>query len=263
MIRRSKTLREHLRKSFYPYYASTAPLRPLPNAVIIGGMKCGTTSLNAWLREHPSVAFSSVKETHYFDQHYQRGLRWYRTHFPLLERIQGAYCTLEATPSYLYRANSVAARMHAQIPHARLVVMLRDPVRRAVSHYGHSCRNGKEHRAPELALMSDFSSNGRTQNPYKSRGLYAKQIQEFLRFFERSQLLILKSEALFANPAQTYEQVQQFLGLPAKPLPAADQPRNVSRQSLAISQEVTDHLAHFYRAPNQELCKLLPEFPGW
>jgi hypothetical protein len=263
LIRRSKTLRERFRQSFYPYYASTAPLRPLPNAVILGGMKCGTTSLNAWLRDHPGVAFSSVKETHYFDKHYQRGVRWYRTHFPLLESLQGARCTLEATPSYLYRAKSVAARMHALIPHTQLVVMLRDPVRRAVSHYGHSCRNGKEQRPPELALMSDFASNGRTRNPYKSRGLYAAQIQEFLRFFERSQLLILKSEEFFANPAQTYEQVQQFLGLPIKPLPAAAQPRNVSRHTLAIPQEVSDHLAHFYRTPNRDLRKLLPDFPGW
>jgi hypothetical protein len=263
LIRRSKAFRERLRQSFYPYYISTAPLRPLPNAVILGGMKCGTTSLNAWLREHPDVAFSSVKETHYFDKHYQRGLRWYQTHFPLWERWQGAHCTLEATPAYLYRADRVAARMHAQIPEARLVVMLRDPVKRAISHYRHLRRNGKEHRAPELALLSDFASNGRRENPYKSRGLYAKQIKEFLHFYNRSQLLILKSEEFFARPAATYEQVQRFLGLNLMPLPTGSEARNVSSKQQPIPQDVSDHLAHFYQQPNHELSLLLPDFSGW
>lgn len=226
-------------------------------------MKCGTTSLNAWLRDHPGIAFSSVKETHYFDKHYQRGLRWYRTHFPLWETLQGAHCTLEATPSYLYRAKCVAARMHAHIPDARLVVMLRDPVKRAISHYGHSYRNGKEKRPPEIALMSDFASNGNARNPYKNRGLYATQLKEFLRFFGRSQLLILKSEEFFAQPVQTFEQVQRFLGLPLQPLASTAQPRNVSRKKLAIPDDVIDHLSHFYQEPNRELLTLLPNFSIW
>jgi hypothetical protein len=100
----------------YPYYWLTAPLRPLPSALIIGTMKGGTSTLNAWMRHHPQVMFSAIKEVHYFDECFERGERWYRTYFPLWEQWLGGRCSLEATPAYLYRASVVIPRMHALLP---------------------------------------------------------------------------------------------------------------------------------------------------
>jgi hypothetical protein len=263
LLRRSKTTRQRLRKNLYPLYRATAPLRPFPNAVIIGGMKCGTTSLNAWLREHPGVAFSSQKEIHFFDKHFERGTHWYKTHFPLWERLSGATCTLEATPSYLYRAAQVAPRMHALIPNAKLIVMLRNPVNRAISHYGHACRNHRETRPPEVALMSDFTSNGQRPNHYKSRGFYAKQLAHFLDLYPRTNILIIKSEEFFDNPSTTYQQVLNFLNLESKPLPANAKARNISTIKPVIPDAVRDHLNIFYQRPNQDLDNLLGDFSGW
>ena len=263
MLRRSKTTRHYLRKNLYPLYRATAALRPLPNAVIIGGMKCGTTSLNAWLREHPGVAFSSQKEIHFFDKHFERGTHWYKTHFPLCELLFGAECTLEATPSYLYRAAQVAPRMHALIPDAKLIVMLRNPVNRAISHYGHAYRNHRETRPPEVALMSDFTSNGNHANHYKSRGLYAKQLKHFFSLYPRANILIIKSEEFFDKPSTTYEQVLNFLNLESRPLPSNARARNVSNAKPVISDAVRHHLQLFYQKPNQDLQNLLGHFPGW
>ena len=263
LLRRSKSTRQYFRKNFYPLYRLSAPLRPLPDAVIIGGMKCGTTSLNAWLREHPGIAFSSHKEIHFFDKHFERGTQWYRTHFPIWERLQGASCALEATPSYLYRAAHVAPRMHALIPGAKLVVMLRNPIHRAISHYGHAYRNHRETRPPEVALMSDFTSNGRRANHYKSRGLYAKQLKHFLSHYPRSNILIIKSEEFFSDPETIYQQVLNFLNLEAKPLPNNATARNTSSIKPVISDAVMQHLEIFYQQPNRDLYALPDDFPGW
>ena len=260
---RPRWLRGALRKGAYPYYWLTAPLRPLPSALIIGTMKGGTSTLNAWLRYHPQVMFSAIKEVHFFDEQFDRGERWYRTYFPLWERWLGGRCALEATPAYLYRAPQVAERMHGLVPEARLIVLLRNPVSRAISHYGHQVQRGVEQRSPAEALMSSDPSGQGKPNHYKRRGLYAEQIQQVLRFYPREQLLVLRSEDFFADPAEAYAQVQRFLGLDPQPLPPASAAENVGRAKAEIPMEVKQHLETFYRGPNQQLQALLPEFPIW
>lgn len=263
MFKRNKHLRQYLHKIFYPYYRATASLRPLPNAVIIGAMKCGTTTLNAWLRHHPDVAFSAVKEVHFFDNNYHRGLGWYRSYFPLFESLCGARCVLEATPAYSQHAGKVAERMHRHLPEARLILMLRDPVKRAISHYGHRLSNGLEKRSIEEALLSSQGPKPGSRNFYKTRGLYAEKVTAFLRYYERSQLLVLKSEEFFAQPTDVYGRVQDFLGLTPTPLPAGMKAHNVGRKREAVPEAVLSHLAEFYAEPNRQLSLLLPDFEVW
>lgn len=263
MFKRSKHLRQYLRKNFYAYYRATAFMRPLPNALIIGAMKCGTTTLNAWLRCHPEVAFSAVKEVHFFDKYYERGLGWYRTYFPLLESLTGARCVLEATPAYSQDAIAVSERMYRHIPDARLILMLRDPVKRAISHYGHRIQNGLEERSIEEALLSPFGVEPGTGNFYKTRGLYAEKISAFLRYYDKFQMLILKSEDFFAQPSETFECVQNFLGLTPMSLPAGMKARNVGRKRDAVPGAVHDHLHQYYAEPNRQLGLLLPDFKVW
>lgn len=190
-------------------------------------MKCGTTSLNAWLREHQRVAFSSVKEIHFFS------------------------------------TSITAARMHQWVPNARLIIMLRDPIKRAISHYNHAKRNGTDPRDPESALTSELGQSKRQPNPYKERGLYAEQIQEFMKYYDRSQLLILKSETLFANPAAIFRQAQEFLNLSPTPLPSYSPPRNTNKPKTDIPSDVEQHLQAFYRPPNEALGKLPRELEIW
>ena len=263
VLARSKRIRKRLHRTFYPYYRATAALRPLPNSVIIGGMKCGTTTLNAWLRSHPEVAFSAIKEIHFFDQNYEKGSDWYRSFFPIWERLLGAKCVLEATPAYLFRASVVAERMHRLVPEARLIVMLRDPVKRAISHYGHRVRNGEEDRSIEEALLSDYSQAVGSDNSCKTRGLYADQIQAFRQFYADHQIMVIKSEDFFADPGPIYAGVLNFLGVSQRPLPEGSSPRNVGQRQAEIPVEVTEHLSQYYQAPNQRLAELLPSFSVW
>ena len=260
---RPRWLRGALRKGAYPYYWLTAPLRPLPSALIIGTMKGGTSTLNAWLRHHPQVMFSAIKEVHYFDECFERGERWYRTYFPLWEQWLGGRCSLEATPAYLYRASVVIPRMHALLPEARLIVLLRNPVARAISHYGHQLQRGVEQRSAADALMGADPSGKGKPNHYKRRGLYAEQLEQVLQLYPREQLLVLRSEDFFADPATSYATVQRFLDLDLQPLPPLSAPENVGRAKTEIPPEVRAHLHDFYREPNQRLQALLPEFPLW
>jgi hypothetical protein len=194
IFKRSLYLRQCVRKVFLPCYQLTSSLRPLPNAVIIGFMKCGTTMLYEWLSAHPDVIFSAVKEVHFFGSNYRRGLGRYRSYFPLLENFSGARCVLEAAPAYSQHASRVARRMHQHLPSSRLIMMLRDPVKRAISHYGHRISKGLKKRSIEEALISAEGPKPGSRNFYKARGLYAEKLSAFLRYYERSQLLALKSE---------------------------------------------------------------------
>lgn len=265
----SQSRRRQLHERFYPLYRLTAPLRPLPDAVIIGAMKCGTTSLNAWLRYHPQVLFPCRKEIHYFDQHAERSVGWYRSHFPLRRRLQasqGGSCAIEATPAYIFRPE-VPARLHALLPQARLIAILRDPVRRAISHYDHRHRHGRELRSIEEALTAphDIDDDGRQvpHNLYKNRGYYAQQLKRFLEVYPREQLLVLRSEDLFSDPDAVYRQVLEFLRIDASQPLQDRRPRNVSRRQHVVPDAVIEHLREHFRQPNAELAELLPDFPIW
>lgn len=265
----SQSRRRQLHGTLYPLYRLTAPLRPLPDAVIIGAMKCGTTSLNAWLRHHPQVLYPCRKELHYFDQHADRSVGWYRSHFPLrghLLKPAVGLCTIEATPAYIYRPE-VPERMHALLPEARLIAILRNPVRRAISHYDHRHRHGREQRSLEEALMAphglDDQGHAVPTNLYKHRGHYAEQLARVLRCYPREQLLVLRSEDLFEEPDSVYRRVLEFLRIDATHELADRKPRNVSRQKHEVPLQVIEHLEAYFREPNAALARLLPEFPLW
>lgn len=265
----SQSRRRQLHGTLYPLYRLTAPWRPLPDAVIIGAMKCGTTSLNAWLRHHPQVLYPCRKELHYFDQHSDRSVAWYRSHFPLLRALRrppGGFCTLEATPAYLYRPE-VPERMHSLLPEARLIAILRNPVARAISHYDHRLRHGRELRSLQEALTDqqgfDDQGNRTAFNPYKSRGHYAQHISRVLSFYQRDRLLILRSEDLFASPDVAYKRVLEFLQIDSSHPLADRKPRNVSRQKHEVPPAVIEHLEDYFREHNAALGQLLPEFPLW
>ncbi len=114
--------------------------RALPDAVILGAMKSGTTSLHNYLVQHPGVIEPLRKEVHYFDVNLERGERWYRAHFG---REGEPGLNLDSSPYYLFHP-AVPRRLHDLLPDAKLVVLLRDPVRRAYSHYWHERDKGRE-----------------------------------------------------------------------------------------------------------------------
>lgn len=239
----------------------------LPACLIIGAQKAGTTSLASYLAAHPCVVSPSFKEVHFFDLNYTRGIEWYRSHFPVgarrrlrsLLRSQRLRAS-DATPYYMLHPRA-ASRASQLIPAARLIVLLRDPVDRAYSHYHHEVRLGKEFLAFEEAIAAEPSRiAGEVQRletepsyegfnyqhfTYLERGIYSAQIRRWLNCFRPEQFLILSSEQFFEDPAGEYRKVLNFLGLPAWQLPAypAEHVGTYPRMSGAIRHRLLEYYA--------------------
>jgi hypothetical protein len=257
--------------------------RRLPDLLVIGAQRGGTSSLYRYLGRHPDVVPSVRKETEYFSRRYDRGELWYRGHFPL--RRSGL--TFEATPDYLFHPRA-ADRAAATVGDARIVVLLRDPVERAISHWQHMTRLGFEQGtfAQALAAESDRIDEGlaavRAGTPidegpmlrfsYRARGCYDEQLPAWLDRYPRERILVLRSESLFADPASTMAELERFAGL--RPGPATSF-RNWSAPSAtdrnarptptvqASDGDALDELRSFFAPHNARLAELLDSEPWW
>lgn len=254
---------------------ATAPFRVLPDVLIVGAMKAGTSSLYAYLEQHPNFAPAWEKEVHYFDHQFDRSLYWYRSHFATrrevrrIERITGErVVTWEASPYYLFH-RAASRRIVNTIPNVKIIILLRDPVKRAYSHYNHACRRGQEELSFERAIEEETARLSSAQpgddryrwNSYVSRGLYARQIARYLKHFDRRQLLILKSEGLFFETQRTYDRVLDFLGLCSYSLETI-KPRN--KASYDRSQVPAENqLRERFRPYNEKLYDLIGERMDW
>jgi len=204
---------------------------PLPCFLGLGTQKGGTTTLQALLQNHPQVFLPAGKELHYFTLCYGRGEGWYRDQFQCarLEQRCG-----EITPYYLFHPLA-PERIKALLPEVKLLVLLRDPVERALSGYFHSVRLGLESLALEQALAAEplrlAEAERQLQSPdgchhshqvhsYLSRSRYEQQLARYEHCFGAHQLLVLRSEDLFEQPEQVWGRVLQFLDLAPLPLPA-------------------------------------------
>jgi hypothetical protein len=193
---------------------------PLPDFVVIGTQKGGTSFFYSLLTEHPLVRRAAAKELHFFDNKFAEGVGWYRRCFSEGERVDGhRTITGEASPSYLFDPR-VPERMARTVPEARLIALLRNPVDRAYSHYQMEMGRGKEGRSFEEATQEEMTSAEGEGNPvdvryaYLKRGLYAEQLERFSFFANRDRLLVVKSENLFTRRLEVLERVLKFLRLP-------------------------------------------------
>ena len=201
----------------------------LPDFLGIGTQKGGTTYLHRLLQQHPQVFLAHPKEVHYFSLHQDRVLDWYSNHFADASTEQ---CCGEVTPYYLFHPLA-AEHIHAAIPNVKLIVLLRDPVERALSQYFHSRRLGLEPLELEAAFAAEperladadetlqrgESHLSHQQHSYLSRSRYEQQLSRFQALFGAEQLLVLRSEDLFEQPQKAWEQAIDFLGLACEPLP--------------------------------------------
>ncbi|MDQ6819886.1 MAG: sulfotransferase domain-containing protein [Actinomycetota bacterium] len=258
--------------------------RLLPDFVIIGAAKAGTTSLYAWLGQHPFVARASQKEVHYFDYNHYRGEDWYRRHFPLASerdlftaRHGRPFITGEASPSYVSH-EWAPQRLAGLLPDAKIIVALREPVDRAYSHFQMSRREEEEpfdsfeaavaaeeqRLAPELA-RSKADPRYRSWPigcwSYLMRSSYAEQLERWFALLPREQFHILTLEDLSAQPQETLDQVHEFLELPPhvyeglKPLHTATYD--------PIDRATRAQLADYFRPMNERLYELLGRDLGW
>jgi len=245
---------------------------PPPHFLIIGAQRCGTHSLRRWLGESSAVELPPAKEIHFFDLKFERGLDWYRSRFP--ER-RGAI-TGEASPYYVFHPLA-PRRIGELLPDVQLIVLLRDPVERAVSHYHHSVAKGFEplelsealDREPErLAGEADrivaepaYRSAPHRNFSYQARGLYADQLERWRSLFPADQLLAVHSERLFARPREQTGRVCEFLGIP--PIELADAPAYGGRNYAPAPPQVEKRLRDRFAAPNERLYELVGDDFGW
>ena len=245
----------------------------MPDFLILGAQKAGTTALYAYLRWHPAITGPSWKEVSYFDRHYARGERWYRGHFPLRSRERTVG---EASPGYLFHPLA-PGRVRETVPDARLIVLVRDPVDRALSHYHHEVALGREPLSFEAALDAEaerthgeaermerepgYFSHAWWDYTYVARGRYAEQLERWFAVFPREQLLVLASEELAADTEAAYRRVLAFLGADAHEL--AEYPRVYKQEYAEMAAETRRRLAREFEEPNRRLYELLGRDLGW
>lgn len=183
----------------------------LPNALIGGAPKCGTTSLAEALAGHPDIFIPYRKELSFFhaDSNYERGLDWY-AHF--FREGSEKPIRLEATPDYLASAES-SRRIRDDLPGCRLIFLIRDPVARAHSHYWFRARSGRESRAFVEALRDEQRSPDDPDCYLIRYGQYAEQLRRYFEAFGREQILVTRFSELTRAPEESLRSAQEFLGL--------------------------------------------------
>ncbi|MGC1375507.1 MAG: sulfotransferase [Anaerolineales bacterium] len=205
----------------------------LPNFIIVGAMKSGTSSLSQELQMHPNI-FMPKRELHFFndDAAYQKGLGYYSS---LFNGWGGQKAIGEKTPTYSY-APQVAERIARFDPKIKLVWIFREPVSRAYSHYCFFVSMGKENLSFEKALERD--TLGRCKDftmRYKDRSVYISQIKNYLNFFPMDQMLFLKLDDLHTNRVDTLAHVCGFLGVDASfNFPQLPQKENTTKMPKSI-----------------------------
>ncbi|HKP79303.1 MAG TPA: sulfotransferase domain-containing protein [Phenylobacterium sp.] len=237
---------------------------PLVSFLIAGVQKGGTTALFDYLREAPDIATPEFKELHFFDDDRRD---WshpdyadYHARFP---EPGGRPCG-EATPIYVYWPNSLE-RIAAYNPAMKLIVVLRDPVQRAWSHWRMEYARGVEThpfawciRQGRQRLLDAEPWRHHREYSYVERGLYGAQLERLYRLFARSQVLVLTSDQLRADHAATLAQVRAFLGLPPAPAPAPREVhvgREMDYPSVMTAADV-DYLRQLYAADAERLAAL-------
>ncbi len=268
-------MKKYLKIVYQWYRYATAAFRKQPDFLIIGAQKGGTSSLFYYLEQHSQVKLSRIKEVHYFDNNYSKGLSWYKSFFPFKWNLKNKI-TGEASPYYLFHPD-VPARVHALLPHIKLIALLRDPLGRAYSHYQMEIRKGREKvdtfeeaitiedkriADDEPKKMLERKSANHQFFSYLSRGKYYEQVQRWRQFFPEQQILFLKSEDFFANPKDELQKVYDFLGIKNE-TPANLKPRNVGGKYPPVSAATAHYLHHYFDESNQQLQDLLGENFSW
>ena len=283
------TIRKNLRNwllrhpQFNPYSVGTVGLsrlltsgsRVLPNFLVIGAMKSGSTTLHQYINNHPNVIPASIKEVHYFDYYFGSDF-WYRSNFPKKDEMvkNGITClTGDSTPQYLFHPLT-PKRVFDLLPKINILCVLRNPIDRAFSHYNHNVRNGNESLSFEDAI---FKRDEKLDQEYKNLisnndcdvvfyerynylnlGKYAEQLSEWFKFFPKDQFFICKTEDLSSH---TLIQAYEFLGLPYYN-PGKITSLNTGKYD-AMNRSTREKLYNFFEPYNSKLSTLLNMEFNW
>ena len=254
------------------YFGLTASSRALPNFIIIGGVRCGTTSLYYNICKHPSVLPAAYDEIGFFDDNFHLGINWYRSMFPTRKKIKkihqqtGKAITGEDTPFYIWNKD-VIKRIKGFLPDVKLIVILRNPIDRAYSNYQMSVRDGNETKSFEEVVKNEIRlfntkrdnkeevNNLEYKKSYLAKGFYYEQLKHWFKMFNRKQIHVLFTENLRDNPDDTIRDIYKFLGLSEFFIEKYEKQKMFAYDDM--DRNTRKKLSDFYAPHNEQLFELI------
>lgn len=273
------TIRDSLSSSYHRFVKRglsgiTASSRVLPDFIISGTVRSGTTSLYYNICEHPSVLPADYDEIGFFDSNYHLGINWYRSMFPTekeMERVKketNFAITGEDTPFYFWKKEA-AERILKDIPNSKIIIIFRNPVDRAYSNYQLGIRKKTETLSFEDAIDEEmnflekhsFRESVDRRRSYLSKGFYENQIKIWFNVFPREKIHILSTEDMQKNPEKTLLKIFQFLVIPNYTL--KNPQKQKSSEYKKMDEKTRKILLDFYKPHNEKFFQIIQERFDW
>jgi len=263
------------------YYAITAPNRVLPDFLIIGAKRCGTTSLFSHLPEHPSIAKSHHDNIGFFNDNFHLGVNWYKSFFPTItykkkiEKQHGKFLAFDVTTKYM--ESKITAKNIKKIkPEMKIIIMLRNPIDRAYSQFNLSVKEKTEKLNFEEAIseemnrlktdISNYHEKELLEFPnhdrhYIKKSLYAMQLKPWFNIFPRKNILVLSTEEFRDNAEKIYNTIFNFLDLPKVQI--KNKKHMQKGEYPPMNKEIRQELIKFFREYNMNLFELIGKNFEW
>lgn len=258
------------------FYGWTSPLRVLPDFIVIGVVRGGTTSLYDNLSKHPCIYSAAYDELGFFDSNFELGVNWYKSLFPSVLRKKisqlkrRCFMTYDVTPFYIYN-EAAAKRIASLLPKVKIVALLRNPVDRAYSNYYLGVRDGVEKMSFEDAVAVEMEELKEKESlsldrydqtrSYIVKGFYAEQLKIWFELFPKEQMLLLASEDFAREPIKIMNQIFEFLKLPPFEV------RNFEKTNLGKYTPMKDDtrrlLTDYFRPHNEKIYRVIGRDFDW
>ena len=274
-----RNIRKSISRTYHRFFKRgisgiTASSRVLPNFIIIGTVRSGSTSLYYNICEHPSVLQAAYDEIGYFDSNYDLGINWYQSMFPTqnemkkIERKAKFAITGEDTPFYFWK-KEVVERIFETLPNVKLIVICRNPIDRAYSNYHLGVRYGSENLSFEDSIEDEikFMDNHTLRESldrnrsYLSKGLYAKQLEHWRKIFPREQIHILSTEEMEQKPQETLIKIFKFLEIPEYTIKNPQKQKSAKYEKM--DEKTRKRLLDYYQPFNEKFFKIINQRFNW
>ena len=282
-IRLTKNLYQRFRYGLIKrhFYYLTSSFRVSPNFFVIGGVRCGTTSLYHYLGQHNCIKQAAYDELGYFDDNFHLGLNWYRSLFPtkfMQKKIESEYkkfLTYDVTPFYIYNP-LVVDRIFKFSPNAKIIAVLRNPIDRAYSNYNAKMQDEGDTKTtfeeiinPEIEIIEKNKKNiddyaflvNTFYELLLARGFYAKQLEFWFKKFPRKNILLISSEELATNTDKTISEIFEFLEVPIQKISDLTKQNEIKYPKMKDSTR--EILINFFKPYNEKLYSLINQHFDW
>ena len=260
VVIKQKALVNKMIGSTHPKYVLNSALAPsYPHFLIVGQQKCGTTSLYSYLIKHPQILPALKKEIHFWNENLDLGEDWYLSHFPAIASGSG-YITGEASATYLDTVH-IVPKIAKILPDIKIIVLLRNPVDRTISHYHMRSRDRNESASMQDAVFSGIVARDNDSeikpmdsgqdNRYLAGSRYVELLRKWMSVIPREQFLVLRSEDLFMNPMEVVNRTFDFLGV--EPHELSNYRKSNSGSYVPIPEQSRQLLCDYFDVYNQQL----------